>query len=77
MATFDHRSEDVKIEGLQRGSIKLVIGWGFLLLAFVGGLLVFQTYRDGTHLWRYMVYAAGVIGLVMVMLGSHQRRLNS
>lgn len=77
MATVDRRTEDAKIDRMRTGSITMMAGWILLGMAILFGVFVFQEYRDGTHLWRYFIYGMGLIGLVLVLVGARQRKMNS
>lgn len=73
----DRRTEDVRLEAQRVGQMMAVIGWTILVVAIIGGIFVFQTYREGTYVWRYLVYAMGLVGAVLIFLGSRKRRVNS
>ncbi|HEX8924965.1 MAG TPA: hypothetical protein VF786_04195 [Terriglobales bacterium] len=77
---FDSRQlqhEDRRLAELQRGSVAMVVGWIILGMAALCGLLFFQTFRDGTLLWRNMTLVMGAIGFVLVLWGNYRRKASS
>lgn len=69
--------EDKRINAQRNGLVMSVAGWVILIVAIFCSVLLIQTYRDGTHLWRYMVYALALVGGLLVVLGKRQIRQNS
>jgi hypothetical protein len=69
--------EDARLAGLQEGSIAMVVGWIILGMAALCGLFLFQTFREGTLLWRNMTLVMGAIGFVLVLWGNYRRKTSS
>ena len=69
--------EDQRLAELQRGSATMVVGWIILGMASVCGLFLFQTFRDGTLVWRNLTLVMGAIGFVLVLWGNYLRKANS
>ncbi len=77
MSHVDRHTEDVKIEAMEEASVALVIGYLFIVVAAIAGIYTFQTFRDGTWLWRGYEITLGVIGVVLVGIGNRGRNINS
>ena len=71
------RHEDERLAGLQRGSVIMTVGWIILGMAALCGLFLFQTFRDGTLVWRNLTLVTGAIGFVLVLWGNYLRKANS
>jgi hypothetical protein len=69
--------EDHRLVSLHRGSVVMTVGWIILGMAAICGLLLFQTFRDGTLLWRNLTLVMGAIGFVLVLWGNYLRKANS
>ena len=71
------KEEDARLASLQKGSVAMTVGWIVLGMAALCGLLLFQTFRDGTLLWRNMTLVMGAVGFMLVLWGNYLRKANS
>ena len=71
------KDEDLRLACLQRGSVAMTVGWIILGMAALCGLFLFQTFREGTLLWRNLTLVMGAIGFVLVLWGNYVRKANS
>ena len=71
---FDVAHETKFQENRQLGSDLLMLGWVFLGMCAIGGIFVFQDIREGTHMWLAFEAVFGLIGLVLVAVGTMFRR---
>jgi hypothetical protein len=71
----DQMTIDNTVENRRLGSIMLTAGW--VLLWFDAILLVyfFVSLRDGSMFWPLWVVIQGIIGLALVIAGTHYRRV--
>jgi len=71
----DQAAIDNTVENRRLGSVMLTLGW--ILLWFDAILLVFFfiSVRDGSMFWPIWVGIQGIIGLGLVMAGTHFRRV--
>jgi hypothetical protein len=65
--------EEGIVEKQRRGLVLITVGkvllwFDFLLLAFV-----YVGLRSGSHMWLWWVLAEGIVGLVLIEVGSHKR----
>ncbi len=74
MPGFDQAAIDSTVENRRLGSILLTVGWILLWVAGLYGVFFFNSLRDGSWFWPIGVGAVGLLGLVLVILGTRYRR---
>ena len=76
MPGFDHDqlAIDSTVENRRLGSILLTLGWILLWGDAVLGVFFFSSLRDGSWFWPIWLSVEGLLGLVLVMMGTHYRR---
>jgi len=70
----DQAAIDNTVENRQLGSILLTIGWILLWMDAVLGVFFFISLRDGSMFWPIWLAVEGVLGLVLVIMGTRYRR---
>lgn len=70
----DQVAIDNTVENRQLGSIMLTIGWILLWMDALLGVFFFQSLRNGSMFWPIWLAVEGLIGLVLVMMGTRYRR---
>lgn len=71
----DQVAIDNTVENRQLGSVMLTIGWILLWMDAVLGVFFFSSLRDGSMFWPIWLTIEGVLGLVLVMMGTRYRRV--
>lgn len=70
----DQAAIDNTVENRQLGSIMLTLGWILLWGDAMLGIFFFQSLRDGSAFWPIWLAIEGLIGLVLVVMGTRYRR---
>jgi len=70
----DQVAIDNTVENRRLGSVLLTLGWVLLWMDAVLGVFFFESLRDGSQFWPIWLAIEGVLGLVLVMMGTHYRR---
>ena len=71
----DQRAIDNTVQNRRLGSIMLTAGWILLWMDALLGIYVFQSLRDGSLFWPMWLAVEGIIGLALVIAGTHYRRV--
>ncbi len=61
-------------ENRRLGSFMLVLGWILMAMNGIAGIFVFQTIREGSHMWLVWTAVVGIIALALIALGTIKRR---
>jgi hypothetical protein len=69
----DQVAIDNTVENRQLGSIMLTIGWILLWMDSMLGIFFFSSLRDGSMFWPVWLTIEGVIGLVLIVMGTRYR----
>jgi hypothetical protein len=69
----DQVAIDNTVENRQLGSVMLTIGWILLWMDAILGVFFFQSLRNGSMFWPIWLAVEGVIGLVLVIMGTRYR----
>ncbi len=69
----DQVAIDNTVENRQLGSILLTIGWILLWMDALLGMFFFQSLRNGSWFWPIWLGIEGVIGFVLVIMGTRYR----
>ena len=67
----DQRAIDNTVQNRRLGSIMLTAGWILLWMDALLGIYVFQSLRDGSLFWPMWLAVEGIIGLALVIAGTH------
>ncbi len=70
----DQVAIDNTVENRRLGSVLLTVGWILLWMDAVLGVFFFISLRNGSWFWPIWLGIEGVLGLILVMMGSHYRR---
>jgi hypothetical protein len=70
----DQVAIDNTVENRRLGSILLTLGWILLWGDAILGAFFFQSLRDGSMFWPIWLAAEGILGLVLVIMGTSYRR---
>lgn len=70
----DQVAIDNTVENRRLGSILLTVGWILLWMDAVLGVFFFISLRDGSWFWPIWLGTEGLLGLVLVGMGTHYRR---
>ena len=70
----DQVAIDNTVENRRLGSIMLTVGWILLWMDAVLSVFFFQSLRDGSMFWPIWLGIEGIIGLVLVIMGTRYRR---
>jgi len=70
----DQAAIDNTVENRRLGSVLLTVGWILLWMDAVLGVFFFISLRNGSLFWPIWLAIEGVLGLVLVMMGTHYRR---
>ncbi len=65
---------DNTVENRRLGSVMLTLGWILLWGDAVLGAFFFISLRDGSMFWPIWLAAEGLLGLVLVIMGTRYRR---
>jgi hypothetical protein len=75
MPGFDQASLDNTVENRRLGSILLTAGWILLWVAIIFGMIFFfNSLRDGSWFWPIGLGIVGLVGFVLVVMGTRYRR---
>ncbi|MGC2109095.1 MAG: hypothetical protein WA655_06225 [Candidatus Korobacteraceae bacterium] len=74
MPGFDQVAIDNTVENRRLGSVLLTVGWILLWMDAVLGVFFFSSLRNGSWFWPIWLAVEGLLGLVLVMMGSRYRR---
>ena len=70
----DQVAIDNTVENRHLGSVLLTVGWTLLWMDAILGVFFFISLRNGSWFWPIWLAVEGLLGLVLVMMGSHYRR---
>lgn len=70
----DQVAIDNTVENRRLGSILLTVGWIFLWMDGLLGIYFFQSLRNGSSFWPVWLGIEGLLGLVLVIMGTRYRR---
>src|SRR6202000_3544486 len=70
----DQVAIDNTVENRQLGSVLLTVGWILLWMDAILGVYFFISLRNGSMFWPVWLAIEGVLGLVLVIMGSRYRR---
>ena len=70
----DQVAIDNTVENRQLGSVLLTAGWILLWMDAGLGIFFFISLRNGSWFWPIWLAVEGLLGLVLVMMGTHYRR---
>jgi hypothetical protein len=70
----DQSAIDNTVENRRLGSIVLTAGWVLLCMDALLFIYVFISWRDGSYWWPVWVGSQGLLGFVLVVMGSRYRR---
>ena len=70
----DQVAIDNTVENRQLGSVLLTVGWILLWMDAGLGIFFFISLRNGSWFWPIWLAVEGLLGLVLVMMGTHYRR---
>src|SRR5271165_2105953 len=70
----DQVAIDNTVENRRLGSIMLTLGWILLWGDAVLGAFFFISLRDGSMFWPIWLAVEGLLGLVLVIMGTRYRR---
>ena len=71
----DQLAIDNTVENRRLGSIMLTVGWTLLWFDAMLAVFFYSSVRDGSLFWPTWVVAQGIIGLVLVVMGTRYRRI--
>ncbi len=74
MPGFDQAAIDNTVENRRLGSVLLTVGWILLWGDAVLGIFFFISLRNGSWFWPIWLGIEGILGLALVMMGTHYRR---
>jgi len=76
MPGFDRNQAaiDDTVENRRLGSVLLTVGWVLLWMDALLGIFFFISLRNGSWFWPVWLGIEGVLGLVLVILGTRYRR---
>jgi len=76
MPGYDHDQTaiDYTVENRRLGSVLLTLGWVLLWGDAVLGVFFFESLRDGSMFWPIWLTVEGLLGLVLVIMGTRYRR---
>jgi hypothetical protein len=70
----DQVAIDNTVENRRLGSIMLTAGWILLWMDALLSIYVFNSIRDGSLFWPIWIGIEGLLGLVLVIMGTRYRR---
>jgi hypothetical protein len=70
----DQVAIDNTVENRRLGSVLLTVGWLLLWMDAILGVFFFISLRNGSWFWPIWLTIEGVLGLVLVMMGTRYRR---
>jgi hypothetical protein len=70
----DQVAIDNTVENRQLGSVLLTVGWILLWMDAILGVYFFISLRNGSMFWPVWLAIEGVLGLVLVIMGTRYRR---
>jgi membrane protein implicated in regulation of membrane protease activity len=70
----DQVAIDNTIENRRLGSVLLTLGWILLWVGAMYGIFFFNSLRDGSWFWPISLAVVGVLGVILVVMGSRYRR---
>ena len=70
----DQLAIDNTVENRRLGSVLLTVGWILLWMDAVLGVFFFISLRNGSWFWPIWLAIEGVLGLVLVIMGTRYRR---
>jgi hypothetical protein len=70
----DQVAIDNTVENRRLGSVLLTIGWILLWMDGLLGVFFFQSLRNGSWFWPIWLGVEGLLGLVLVIMGTSYRR---
>src|ERR1700693_2170110 len=70
----DQAAIDNTVENRRLGSVLLTVGWLLLWMDAILGVFFFISLRHGSWFWPIWLTTEGVVGLVLVMMGTRYRR---
>ena len=70
----DQVAIDNTVENRHLGSVMLTAGWILLWMDGVAAIFFFQSLRNGSWFWPIWLAMQGIVGLTLVMIGTHYRR---
>jgi hypothetical protein len=70
----DQVAIDNTVENRRLGSVLLTLGWILLWMDAALGIFFFISLRNGSWFWPIWLTVQGVLGLALIMLGTHYRR---
>lgn len=71
----DQVAIDNTVENRRLGSVLLTVGWILLWMDAVLGVFFFISLRDGSWFWPIWLGIEGFLGIVLVIMGTHYRRV--
>lgn len=70
----DQVAIDNTVENRRLGSVLLTVGWILLWMDAILGIFFFISLRNGSWFWPIWLAVEGILGLVLVMMGTRYRR---
>ena len=70
----DQVAIDNTVENRRLGSVLLTVGWILLWMDAILGMFFFISLRNGSWFWPIWLGVEGVLGLVLVIMGTRYRR---
>ena len=70
----DQVAIDNTVENRRLGSVLLTVGWILLWMDAILGIFFFISLRNGSWFWPIWLGIEGVLGLVLVIMGTRYRR---
>lgn len=70
----DQLAIDNTVENRRLGSVMLTAGWILLWMDALLGIYFFISLRDGSMFWPLWLGIQGLLGLVLVVMGTRYRR---
>ncbi len=70
----DQVAIDNTVENRRLGSVLLTVGWILLWMDAVLGVFFFISLRNGSWFWPIWLGIEGLLGLILVIMGTHYRR---
>jgi hypothetical protein len=74
MSGFDQVAIDNTVENRHLGSVLLTLGWILLWMDAILGIFFFISLRNGSWFWPVWLGVQGVLGLVLVVMGTRYRK---
>ena len=70
----DQVAIDNTVENRRLGSVLLTVGWLLLWMDAILGVFFFISLRNGSWFWPIWLAIEGILGLVLVIMGTRYRR---